>query len=257
MPGASPSGQLRARLLRGRFSETQIRRALQRELPELLPDLPGPGASFGDFAFHLVEGARRREYTEDVEALLASMERRSTSLRRKLFGALALASAGAVFVAGRAVRELPQDSGGLVEASAPTGAEPRTSSLAAGPEARPAPAPVTMSRPTRARRRPAVESQAMPEPEASARATEDALPGGSHEPSSGEAACRGRSCRLTADSGQFHRSEEFCVVPAGVSEVKRCIIHGELVHPAPTIECDLSEAQLEGVMHWRRCLGAL
>ncbi|PCC72199.1 hypothetical protein SAMN02745121_01408 [Nannocystis exedens] len=241
-----------AQILR-RFSEAELRAAVYRELPELLADLPGPGASFRDVAFALVRAAKSRGYVPDLEILIASRKRPAAGLRAALVGVLVLVGAGAVFMAGRAVPAAPSDSQTSVEAAAPMHVEPPPTSPVAGPEPRPAAVPVSTARSPRTRRKEAVapEPKSAPVPTASPEHDE------TREPASGRADCRGWSCRLSADSGQFHHSEEFCVVPAAGAEMKRCIIHGELLYPASTVECDLSEARLTGEMRWQRCRGEL
>lgn len=237
------------------FSEAELRGALQRELPELLAELPGPGVPFRDVAFALVQAARRSRYEPDLEILIASRQRRSVGLRAVIVvGVLVLLGAGAMFLASGAMGERPSASETIGEAAAPARIEPPPTSPVAAPEASPAAEPLsTESRPHVARRK--ESPQGSRQREASAISSPPPKP--AREPVSGRAECRGWSCRLSADSGQFHHSEEFCVVPAAGSAMKRCIIHGELIHPAPTVECDLSESQLTGEMRWRRCHGEI
>ncbi|WP_434422783.1 hypothetical protein [Nannocystis pusilla] len=252
MRGLDRESQLMAGILQ-RFSEAELRGALQRELPELLTELPGPGAPFRDVAFMLVQAARRSGYLPDLEILVASRRRRSIGSLAVIVGVLVLLGAGATSVANWAVPERPWASEAIREGAAPAAAPVETppTSPVATPEARSAAEPLMAdSRPHAARRKEGLHERKREVPILVSAGLEPAS-----EPTAGRALCRGWSCRLGADGGQFYKSEEFCVVPAGGSEVKRCIIHGRLIHPAPTVECDLSESQLTGELRWQRCHG--
>jgi hypothetical protein len=244
--------RLMADILR-RFSEAELRAALRRELPELLAELPGPGVPFRDVVFMLVQAAQKCGYEPDLEILIASRRRPSVGLRAVIVvGVLVLMGAGGAFLTGWAIWQRPSASEAIGEATPPARVEPPPTSPVDAPEARPAAEPLSAdSRPHAERRK--ESSQGERKREAPVPASPPPEP--ASEPTAGRAECRGWSCRLSADSGQFHKSEEFCVVPAAGTGVKRCIIHGELIHPAPTVECDLSESQLTGEVRWRRCHG--
>lgn len=247
-------------LLIRRFSEPELRRAVGRRFPELADDLPCRPVSLRTLADALVELAERRGCLTDLALeLLVVWSRRVSPIRVGLFCVLLVGMTLAIrHATGRPAHDARADAH-TEDAHTRTpdvspATEPGMEPVVPGPLASP-PAIRRTEAPQKRRALRVASPNLTPEkpPPALAELPRDHAP----EPRSGAAQCSGGLCILSADSGQFLKSEEFCVERAGGHGVERCILHGRLVHPDTTVKCNLSadNVSLTGRVRWSVCSG--
>jgi len=255
-----PSRRLAEFLVR-RFSEPELRRAAERQFPGWAADLPSRPASLRTLAHALVEQAQRHGCLLDLAlGLLGTWSRRTSSIGAMVLCVVTIASAALATrqVMRGSADDTPGDARPASMQAPPPDSAPMTEPAPA-PEASPVLDPPVAVRSAEApRKRRAARAPSDLSPEALPPAPEDPQTDLVREPTTGNARCSGGVCILSANSGLFLKSEEFCVEQADGSGVHRCIIHSRLVHPDATVTCDLSTPGKEswvGDVRWRVCSG--